>query len=517
LKEFLADQLDFLGTGMNLHQVWIMDSTGKLLFHSEHRDMVGRGIYQRDEKCRQCYTSFDHAEKILKARQGTVNYKLKGSPGKIAAFAPMNFEDLSWIVVVNSSYDEVTAVVKKSFGEFLALLTIVVLAAILGSASIIRTDRFKVKAEEEVKHWREKRILEDKIKRSEALYQTIVENAHDAIWTVDTQGHLTFVNRRGEEIAGYKVSELVGKDFEPLLPPEDLPRAKDLLMNVLHGKVENFEVRFYARDGKIRLLSVNSVPLYKNGKVIGLFSIGRDITEHREAEKALQESQAELRYLSSQLLTAQETERRRISKELHDELGQALTAIKLQVSFIEKGLKQDQVAIKKECESTSKYVDQVIEEVRRLSRDLTPSILEDAGLLVAIHWLVGNSNKIHNINIIITMDVTDIDDLFSQNAQITIYRILQEALTNIGKHAQAKNVSVTIKKEADRVFFSVEDDGIGFDMPRVAMVNPSQRGLGLAILEERARMLGGSFQIWSEKGKGTRISFYVPPEKGESV
>jgi len=519
LKEFLADQLDFLGTGMNLHQVWIMDSTGKLLFHSEHRDMVGRSIYQRDEKCQQCHTPFDHAEKILKARQGTVDYKLKGFPRKIAVFAPMNFKDMSWLVVVNSSYDEVTAVVKKNLWEFLALLSIVVSAAILGSTSIIRTDRFKVKAEEEVKHWREKRMLEDKIQQSEALYRTIVENAHDAICALDTEGNFTFVNRSGEEMSGYTLPELAGKNFASFIHPEDFPRAKDLLLKTLEGKShgEDFEARFYAKDGTIHLLSVNSVPLYKNGSVIGLFTIARDITEHREAEKALQKSQTELQYLSSQLLTAEETERRRISKELHDELGQALTAIKLQVSFIEKGLKQDQVAIKEECESTSKYVDQVIEEVRRLSRDLTPSILEDAGLLIAIRWLISNFNKNHNINVTMTMDVADIDDLFSQNAQITIYRILQEVLTNIGKHAQAKNVSVTTKKEADRVFFTVEDDGIGFDMSRVAMINPSQKGLGLAILEERARMLGGFFQIWSEKRKGTRISFSVPLEKGGSV
>ena len=253
-------------------------------------------------------------------------------------------------------------------------------------------------------------------------------------------------------------------------------------MKTLEGKFhgEDFEARFYAKDGTIRLLSINSVPLHKDGRVIGLFSIGRDITEHREAEDALRESETELQYLSSQLLTAEETERRRISKELHDELGQALTAIKLQVSFIEKGLKQDQVAIKEECESISRHIDQVIEEVRRLSRDLTPSILEDAGLLVAIHWLISNSNKNHNINM--TIDVADIDDLFSQNAQITIYRILQEALTNVGKHAQAKNASVTIKKEDDRVFFSVEDDGIGFDMRRVAMVNPSRKGFRFSYL-----------------------------------
>jgi len=213
-------------------------------------------------------------------------------------------------------------------------------------------------------------------------------------------------------------------------------------------------------------------------------------------------------------LTAQESERKRISKELHDELGQALTVIKLQLRFIEKGLRKDQATIKEECESISQYVDQVIEEVRRFSRDLTPAILEDAGLLVALRWLIGNSNKNHHIDM--TMDVMDLDDLLSQDAQIIIYRIFQEALTNIGRHAQAKNVSLMIQKHNGGVSFSVEDDGIGFDVLRTATANPSEKGLGLTVMAERAQMLGGSLELWSEEGKGTRISFWIPLKGGGS-
>lgn len=517
LKEFVALQSHFSDPKINLHQVWIMDRAGKLLYPSEHPEMVQRNLYQRDESCQQCHTSLDYVEKILEQKQGTVGYELKNFPKKIATFAPMDFEAMSWIVVVNSAYDEVTAVLKKSLREHLSLLGIVVLAAILGSVSIIRTDRFKVKAEEEVKHWREKRVLEDKIRQSETLYQTIVENAHDAIWTVDTQGNFMFVNRRGEEIGGYKLSELAGKNFAPLIHPDDLPGVKDLFLKILEGESNGaeFEARLYTKDREIHLLSLSSAPIYKNGRVIGLLGIGKDITEHRKAEDALRESEKQLRYLSSQLLTAEETERRRISKELHDELGGALTVLKLRLSFIKKGLKRDQVTIKEECETISQYVDQVIENVRRLSRDLTPSILEDVGLSAAIHWLIANSNKNYHTNM--TLDGVDIDHLFSPNAQIIIYRILQEALTNIGKHAQARNASVMIKGYEDGVSFSIEDDGVGFDPLRAATVNPNERGLGLAIMDERARMLGGSLEIWSEEGKGTRIFFHVPLKKGRSV
>jgi len=399
--------------------------------------------------------------------------------------------------------------------EHLALLGIIVLAAILGSVSIIRTDRLRVRTEEEVKHWQEKIVLEDKIQRSEALYQTIVENAHDAIWTLDTEGNIAFVNRSGEEISGYKVSELVGKNFAPLVHPEDLPKVKDLFLDTLQGRFHNFELRFYAKDGKIHVLSVNSAPLYENSSVIGLFSIGRDITERREAEEALRESEKQLRHLSSQLLTAQEKERSRISRELHDELGGALAVLKLRCSLIEKSLQKDETGVREECKQNVQYIDQIIENVGRLSRDLSPSILEDLGLSAALRRLIDNLVK--NYNTKVASDIVDVDHLFQKDAQIMIYRIFQEALTNIGKYAQARNVSMKVKKDEDRISFFVEDDGKGFDVKHAAMEEGSERGLGLATMDERARMLGGSFDLWSEEGKGTRITLSIPIKKGKSL
>jgi PAS domain S-box-containing protein len=515
LKEFFTNLSPFLGHGNNLHQVWIMDTGGELLFQFEHAEMVHRNIYQRDESCQQCHTSFDHAEKILKEREGIAHYKLKGFPERIAAFAPMDFENMSWIVVVNSAYDNVAALAKKSLRNHLVLLGIVVFAFILGSASVMRTDRLKVRAEEEAKHWREKRVLEDKIQQSEALYQTIVENAHDAIWTLDTQGNFTFVNRRGREISGYEVSELIGKNFVPLIHPGDLPKARDLFLDTLQGRIHNFEVRFYAKDGKIHVLSVNAVPFYENSSIKGLFSIARDITEHKKAEEALRESEKQLRYLSSQLLTAQETERRRISRELHDELGGALAVLKLRSSLIEKNLQRDQIGLREECKQNLQYIDQIIEDVGRLSRDLSPSILDDLGLSAALRRLMDIFAK--NYNVKVASDNVDVDRLFRKDAQIMIYRIFQEALTNIGKHAHARNVSMKVKKDEDRISFFVEDDGKGFDVKHAAMKEGSERGLGLATMDERARMLGGAFDLWSEEGKGTRITLSIPIRKGESL
>jgi signal transduction histidine kinase len=214
-------------------------------------------------------------------------------------------------------------------------------------------------------------------------------------------------------------------------------------------------------------------------------------------------------------LTAQETERRRISRELHDELGGALAVLKLRSSLIEKNLQRDQIGLREECKQNLQYIDQIIEDVGRLSRDLSPSILDDLGLSAALRRLMDIFAK--NYNVKVASDNVDVDRLFRKDAQIMIYRIFQEALTNIGKHAHARNVSMKVKKDEDRISFFVEDDGKGFDVKHAAMKEGSERGLGLATMDERARMLGGAFDLWSEEGKGTRITLSIPIRKGESL
>lgn len=162
LKEFLADQLGSAIPERNLHQIWIMNKEGKLLFHSEHQGMVLRDILKRDESCNPCHYSFGHAEKMLKEGHGLVEYKVKNGPEKLAAFAPLDFENASWIVVVNSPFNEVTAFIWRSLKGYMILLGVVIFAFIGGSTLIIRNDRLKVRAEEETKNWRERQAWNTK-------------------------------------------------------------------------------------------------------------------------------------------------------------------------------------------------------------------------------------------------------------------------------------------------------------------------------------------------------------------
>lgn len=235
------------------------------------------------------------------------------------------------------------------------------------------------------------------------------------------------------------------------------------------------------------------------------------ITERKRVEEALRRSESQLRYLSSQILRAQEIERRRISRELHEELGQTLPALKLQLMLIEKKLREDQGPIKEDCENIPKYIDQVVEGVRRLSQNLSPSVVEDFGITIILRRLVDEFNERYQINV--SLQIDDIDDLFLQDSKIIIYRILQEALSNVGRHAQAKNVSIVIKKGDEEVFFHINDDGKGFDMKHAFRKEAAEKGWGLALMDERIRMLGGTLDVSSQEGKGTRITLTVPVKK----
>jgi signal transduction histidine kinase len=249
------------------------------------------------------------------------------------------------------------------------------------------------------------------------------------------------------------------------------------------------------------------------GIIVIAFAAGSMLIIRNERVKIkAEESEKQLRSLSTQLLRAQETERKRLSRELHDELGQSLLVMKLRLDFIRVNLPSHQTKLQRECEEGVEYIDQVIENVRRLSRDLSPAILEDFGLSAALRWLINNFAQRYNMKVMI--DIIDIDSLLPLHSHIVIYRTVQEILTNIGKHSQAKNVSISISENKGNISFSIEDDGIGFDERLINAKGIEARGLGLETMKGRCRMVGGVLKIWTKEAEGTRITLSVPIQKG---
>ena len=235
--------------------------------------------------------------------------------------------------------------------------------------------------------------------------------------------------------------------------------------------------------------------------------------EQRRADKALKESERELRLLTAQLLSIQEEERRRVARELHDELGQALTVLKIHLVGLEEMLSPNQQEQKESCEHMLSYIDTVIENVRHLAWDLCPSCLEDLGLSSSLGYLVKDICRNHNIKSAVVMD--EIDLLFSPEAQINIYRIFQESLTNVVKHAEASLVSVKVERKNGHVFFKIRDNGRGFNLKQAMNNKVAKKNLGLTAMNERALMAHGSLKISSRKGRGTTVTFSIPTDKPE--
>jgi PAS domain S-box-containing protein len=384
----------------------------------------------------------------------------------------------------------------------------------------------------------------ESLEHSEERFRSVAQSAIDAIISADDKGNIVFWNRAAESMFGYAAEEALGKLLSLIIPDRYQQAHRDGMQRVsatgesrMAGKTVECSGR--RKDGSEFPVEL-SVAAWQTKEGVFFGAVCRDITRRKSAEEALRKAHDELekrveertfellkanaqlereirqrRFLASQILTAQETERRRISRELHDELGQSLTVMKLRVSFIEKELQGDQVKAREECKRTMEYLNLIMDNVRRLSRELSPSILEDLGLTAALRWLFNNFIK--NNEMQLTFNIAEIDPLLSRNEQMSIYRILQEALTNIGKHAQAKNIKLLIEKDEDRILFFLEDDGKGFDPRKVLMKSAAESGWGLATMEERARMLGGSLDLWSQEGKGTQISIRIPTAKGRSA
>jgi signal transduction histidine kinase len=232
------------------------------------------------------------------------------------------------------------------------------------------------------------------------------------------------------------------------------------------------------------------------------------IDEREHAEEALKESERQLRYLSKQILAAQERERRRISRELHDEFGQSLTLMKLQLRQLKDALREDQETAREECRNLLEYLDTTIENVRRISKDLSPLVLEDLGLTAALKWLADNFIGADDVHVV--SDIDDVNDLFDGEESIIVYRIAQEGLTNIAKHAAATRVSLSVHRGDTEVTLMLEDDGVGFEAGGSSPGSEVREGLGLSITAERVRTVGGTIEVRSAKGAGTSVTIRIP-------
>jgi two-component system sensor histidine kinase UhpB len=360
---------------------------------------------------------------------------------------------------------------------------------------------------------RERHQAEVALRESEQQYRLLVKSLPAVVYRGYFDCAVDFFDEKVEELTGYTKPDFDSRRLRwiDLVVSEDLTQFHEAFINGLRtSKSFLREYRIKRKDGVILWIQDRGqIICNADGWVEYVSGVFFDVTESQRAKMALQESEQRLRFLTNQLLTAQERERKRISMELHDELGQSLTVLKLQVRAIERNLREDlQPELKQEFLELLRYLDGIIDNVRRLSRDLSPSILEDLGLEAALKYLLEGVGKYLRVDH--SFEIDDLNSLFPAEAQIVIYRIFQECLNNITKHAGACKVLVAVRQDGGAVSFILEDDGAGFDVAQILNRDATRRGLGLAALDERARMLGGACQIWSRPGAGTKIVCTIP-------
>jgi signal transduction histidine kinase len=262
-----------------------------------------------------------------------------------------------------------------------------------------------------------------------------------------------------------------------------------------------YEQHLLRKDGTEATLKITTSPIFSDGKLVAFQNIARDITK----EKQMQEN---LRYYLQEITRAQEEERKRIARELHDSTAQTLIALLHQLDNLLGEKAEMPVREAKTLWSFYEDIRDVLREVRRFSRDLRPSILDDLGLLPALEWVTGELQKEYGVYT--TLKVTGSERRFSPEAELTLFRIVQEALRNIAKHAQASKAEVRLQFDKQKIRLTISDDGAGFKPPESLGDLLHSGKLGLAGIRERVQLLRGSLKLNSEPGKGTTLIVRAP-------
>jgi PAS domain S-box-containing protein len=339
---------------------------------------------------------------------------------------------------------------------------------------------------------------------SEKKYGTLVENSLTGIY-INLDGKIVFANKQFSQIFGYSVEELTDIESWKLVHPDDRDLIAGLREKRLKGEKYpmKYEARGLKKDGTVIWVERINSRIEYQGKQAILGNI-LDITQRKQMEAAWQKSQKDLQLLSSRLLRAQEEERKRIARDLHDTIAQNLAAIKVLLSDQFNQMKQGESSSGVRMEKILSAVESSIQDLRRIMTDLRPSILDELGVIAAIRCHCGRFHEIHP-HIRVEKKIEIKESTIPDSLKTVIFRILQEAMNNIAKHSRADRVRLFLGEKDGKIAMVIEDNGRGFDVNKAFAPKGSGKGLGILGMKERTELSNGSFMIESRKGSGTII------------
>ncbi len=340
------------------------------------------------------------------------------------------------------------------------------------------------------------------LKGGEPAYRMLVEAMSEGAATLSRNGALLYCNRRFAELVRRPHEKMIGLAVQSLVAKTERDRFAAFLADGQKAVVKGeFNLRY--RDGSLLPVhvSLNRFPGYQ-GHALGMVITDLSEQKRKQADE-IKQAEVTRRLLMEHILSAQEEERRRIARELHDEAGQLLTSLLVGLRIL--GDSRSLAGTKAQGLRLRKITAQALDEVGRLARGLHPSVLDDHGLRVALSRYVAEYMKSYNIAV--NLKCNELDSLSLSSAlQIGLYRIVQEALTNVARHSGAKTVSIKFTRSATALDVAIADDGCGFDAKAVAV---SSHRLGIQSMRERVAMLGGTVSFAS-RSRGTKILVRVP-------
>lgn len=338
---------------------------------------------------------------------------------------------------------------------------------------------------------------------SEQRYRQLFENAHDAIWVQDMEGNIVTVNRATNGLTGYDTEQLIGMNVSEFLPEEGLTLAREVRRKLLKGELVDspYEQSIIRKDGRHIVLQISSSLIRGDEEANTIQHIARDVTE----QKRMQDN---LHFYLEQATRAQEEERKRISRELHDDTIQALVVLSRRLDTLVSTGQGISEETRLRLEELIKEVNDIMRGVRRLSQDLRPAALDRLGLLSALEWLASDISEYSGMNIKVKVIGDELQ--LSEEVGLVLFRITQEALRNVWRHAQATNAEITVEFIPGKLRIIITDNGKGFDPPQRIGDLAKDGKLGLTGMQERARLIGATMYVQSEQGQGSRVTVELP-------